>query len=370
MQKQPWLCLLLSVGLFVSCTSNKDPVTALPTPDTTCTDQQLGQLEASMTSTLRQAPSDAPFTLLLASADGRVYSCSTGTSASTSSYESASTSKLVTAAVILSLIDQGTTTLTLDSRPQDLISFWTPTTGSPASGVTLRHLLSFTSGLETEPVPDCLNSGTADFETCVRSIYNANIDNKTSPGSEFYYSSTHLQIAGLMAVKAGRFSNWNGLFNDFKKRTGLFSHSTYDLPSSANPTLAGGMHWTAEDYLAFLTALYRGQIMSGSMRTELWAEQRGKAAVVESPILSDKGEDWGYGLGNWIECRSPAFDCGTSLKRNSSPGAYGAYPFIDFEDKYYGILARQGASGTFENGIDLFRTVETTAKKWAARSCP
>ena len=129
------------------------------------------------------------------------------------------------------------------------------------------------------------------------------------------------------------------------------------------------MHWTAEDYLAFLTALYTGQILSGSMRTELWADQRGKAAVVESPIFGAMGEDWGYGLGNWIECSGPAFDCGTSLQRNSSPGAYGAYPFIDFEDKYYGILARQGALWDIRKRDRSFPNRRNHGKKMGYRSC-
>jgi len=123
------------------------------------------------------------------------------------------------------------------------------------------------------------------------------------------------------------------------------------------------MHWTGEDYLAFLGALYSGQILSANMSAELWANQRGTATVGYSPLLTVMGEDWGYGLGNWIECKIPTFNCGTSLQRNSSAGAYGAYPFIDFENNYYGILARQGALGTFENGINLFRTVEAAAKK-------
>jgi CubicO group peptidase (beta-lactamase class C family) len=347
--------------------SGQTTLTVTSVVSTTCTDPQIAQLEQDMTSALTATTTDADFTLMLESADGRNYSYSTGQSTSTTSYESASTSKLVTAVVILSLIDRGTTTLTLDSRPQDLISFWTPTAGNPASAITLRHLLSFASGFYTEPL--CINAAIANFNTCVQNIYNTNINNNIVPGSEFYYSGTHLQIAGLMAINAGGYADWTAMFDDFKTRTGLFSHSTYDLPSSSNPRLAGGMHWIAEDYLAFLQALYSGRILSANMSAELWANQRGAATVVNSPILTAMGEDWGYGLGNWVECKTPSFNCGSSLQRNSSPGAYGAYPFIDFENRYFGILARQGAQGTFANGINLFRTVETTANKWATKSC-
>ncbi len=104
------------------------------------------------------------------------------------------------------------------------------------------------------------------------------------------------------------------------------------------------------------------------MRKELWAGQRGSATVVNSPVLDGLQEDWPYALGNWVECANSSSGC-VPTGRNSSPGAYGAYPFIDVKNGYFGILARQGALGTFQNGIALFRTVQDTAGKWATKSC-
>ncbi|MFZ5471177.1 MAG: hypothetical protein ACOZIN_17280 [Myxococcota bacterium] len=84
------------------------------------------------------------------------------------------------------------------------------------------------------------------------------------------------------------------------------------------------------------------------------------------------GEDWSYGLGNWLECPTAtqpnSFNCGAG-HRNSSPGAYGPYPFIDFDNQYFGILARQGSLGTYSEGARLFRTIEDTAKRWVTKSC-
>src|SRR6185295_17892734 len=103
-------------------------------------------------------------------------------------YESASTSKLIAAVVILDLVDQGL--LTLDTKAHDLLPFWKETT------VTLRHLLSFTSGFHDEPA--CINVAGADFETCVQTIYTKNSAVAPAAGTQFYYASTHLQIAGLL----------------------------------------------------------------------------------------------------------------------------------------------------------------------------
>lgn len=336
-----------------------------PSTSATCTPQELAQLENSMTTALDASPTDADFTLLLEADDGRAYRHSRGNSSATTHYESASTSKLVAAATILDLVDRGY--LSLDSRPQDLIAFWRPGADNPASAMTLRHLLSFTSGFSDEP--PCLNLGSAGFEECVRGIYQRNIDRRKVPGSEFYYASTHLQIAGLMAIRARGFASWSQVFDEFKARSGLFAHSSFDLPSAANPRLAGGMHWTGEDYLAFLRALRRGELLSDTLRAQLWTNQRGAAAVVDSPAIEATGQDWGYGLGNWAECAATTFDCGERLQRNSSPGAYGAYPFVDFQNGYIGLLARQGALGTFANGLHLFDTVREKAAIWASRSC-
>ncbi|HUX40087.1 MAG TPA: serine hydrolase domain-containing protein [Rectinemataceae bacterium] len=315
-----------------------------------------------MTVTLSKATTDVDFTLLLERPDGKSFSYSRGSSTAMTSYESASTSKLVTAVVILSLVDRGVGGLSLDSKAADLLG-WTVPAGNPASQMTLRHLLSFTSGFWDEPA--IINSPTATFAQSVQAIYDTNITENTIPGSQFYYASTHLQIAGMMAIWAGGFADWTAVFNDFKSRTGLFAHSVYDLPSTTNPRLAGGMHWTAEDYLAFLRALYKGQILSSTMSAELWASQRGTGTVTYSPVLDKLGEDWAYAFGNWVECPSANFDASATTGRNSSPGAYGAYPFIDFRRGYFGILARQGALGTFPNGVNLFRTVQDTAAQWA-----
>jgi len=337
-------------------------------PDSGCTPDQLAALEQTIGAKLDAASEDPDitstpdFTLLLETEDRRTYSHSHGASSATTSYESASTSKWVTAVVILDLVDQGA--LTLDTKAHDLLPFWTEDT------VTLRHLLSFTSGFNDEPL--CLNGGGYDFETCIQNIYTQNSATAPAAGSQFYYASTHLQVAGLMAMKAVGASSWDGLFDAWKTHTGLFPTSTYDLPSATNPRLAGGMHWTADEYLAFLRALDKGQLLQPATQQALLANQRGSAAVVASPAWDKEQEDWSYGLGNWLECPTAkvlgGFDCGAG-HRNSSPGAYGAYPFIDFDHHYFGILARQGDRGKGFEGIDLFRAAGPEITQWADNDC-
>lgn len=320
----------------------------------------VGGLEAAESSLLRQLEGlDDPseFALLATSADGNQFRYRRGVD-ETQLYRSASSSKLVTAVVILWLVDQER--LSLADHPQKYIDFW-PSQGK-ASNITLRHLLSFTSGLTKAPF--CLNRPRADFVACVKKIQSKN-SAPLSPGSVFHYNGAHMQVAGLMAIRAGKYGDWQALFEDFKRDTGLFAQARYDLPSINNPRLAGGMHWKAEEYLAFLNALYQGQLLSDTLRDELFDNQVGQASISHSPAADwDSPKDWRYGLGLWIECSSVPFDC-EDVKRVSSPGAYGAYPFIDFEQGYVGLVAREGRLGSGEAGYRIWASVRQELAEWA-----
>lgn len=332
-------------------------------------DAERAEIEQAMRAALDLAVQDPTITqepnltVALETADGHRFVYSHGDSSLDTSYESASTSKWVAASVILDLVDRGI--LKLSDEPAAYLSFW------KAEGVTLAHLLSFTSGYSKEPL--CFNLPNADFADCVERAYDANVDIAPAPGSAFDYSSTHLQIAGLMAVRAAGAEGFGEVFAAWQAKTGLFPHGAFDLPSPTNPRLAGGMHWTGEEYLAFLRAIYDGKLLEPKTRDDMLRSQRGEAKVVDSPVLTALGQDWAYGFGNWLECPTAigpdSFDC-DSGKRNSSPGAYGAYPFIDFEHRYLGLLARQGELGTFRDGDALFSVIAADATRWATACAP
>ncbi len=323
--------------------------------------KELAKLENEIVNTLDTLKTDTDFTLKIKSANGNTFTHSTGNSNELVMYRSASTSKLVTTVVILSLVKKNI--LSLEDHPQYYISSW-PTTGN-LSYIKLKHLLNFTSGLVNEPF--CINMPNSNIKTCVAEIANLNSNSKM-PGEEFYYSSAHLQVAGLMAIKASGLSSWKEVFENFKSETGLFPSSIYDLPSIQNPRLAGGMHWNAKEYVDFLEALYKKEILNNDLINQMTSDQISGATIGYSPALSAIGEDWHYGFGNWIECHANPNNC-TQTTRISSPGAYGAYPFIDYKNRYYGILAREGALGTFANGYKLFESVSSKLETWASMEC-
>jgi hypothetical protein len=327
-----------------------------PEPETACS---VLELEEALNEALMAADSEVDFSFAVERGDGRRFSFERGVSTLQTSYESASTSKLVSAVVILRLVEQDY--LSLADRPQDYIAGWPIDSTDSLYSMTLSDLLSFTSGLTDEPL--CINNPIANFENCVITIADNNAGNGKQPGQEFFYSGTHLQVAGLMAVEARGAADWEELFAEFKAQTGLFGGAIYDLPSSSNPRLAGGMHWTGVEYLDFLQALKNGLILDTESMNSLLMDHTADAVIGYSPTVAGLGEDWHYGFGLWHECASASFNC-TPGARISSPGAYGAYPFWDRVQDYIGIVAREGTLGTFPEGVDIERSVRSTVEEW------
>lgn len=319
-------------------------------------------IEEQLTAILEAANTEYDFTYQMERADGRIFTYHRGNSTEDTEYESASTSKMVTGIIILRLVEKGN--LKLSDRPQDFIANWPIGPSNPLYQMTLEHLLSFRSGLTDEPF--CINLPTSNYEDCVISIANLNSSKGIIPGTEFYYSGNHLQVAGLMAINALGKSSWQEVFSDFQGETGAFPQGRYDLPSAQNPRLAGGMHWTGREYLNFLRQLKNGKLLSPTMMTE-YLQDRTAASVeiVKSPAREGIGEDWHYGLAYWHECHSDTFNCNPA-ERISSPGAYGAYPYWDRKFNFIGMLSIQTSLGGFRTGIaEVERQVEDTAKAWA-----
>lgn len=350
--------LITAVSLFplalIACGGSSDGgrLVNVVTPST---------LEQRMESILFDVDTDTDFTLLTESANGKRFEFSRGDSSSRTVYKSASSSKMVTAAVILQLVKDGV--MTLDDHPQQYIGFW-PTTGNLAD-IQLRHLLSFTSGLNDAPA--CLNFPRRGFESCIENIPDDNASAPT-PGTRFHYNGAHLQVAGLMAIHASDYHSWAELFDYFKQQTGLFPSAVYDLPSEKNPRLGGGMHWNAVEYLAFLSALYHQTILTPALIDSMTSDQLNGATIEYSPAEdSPLGVAWHYGYGLWIECTGAHSDCATTT-RASSAGAYGAYPFIDFKQGYFGIVAREGRLTTGHKGYQVWASVESELAQWAAEN--
>jgi CubicO group peptidase (beta-lactamase class C family) len=249
----------------------------------------------------------------------------------------ASSSKMVAGLVMMRLVDQGF--LTLDSTTGAVLG-WT----GPQGAITLRQLLSFTSGLERE-APCTLLVGIT-LADCVATISQQAM--VAAPGTRFDYGSTHLHVAARMAEVATG-ATWASLFaTQLKTPLGLTSPDLawYTAPRQAlgisNPLVAGGIRATMDEYAKFLAldfnrGVHQGNRLIGDALFTAQSTEPYPDAVIGNSPFANAGINFHYGLAAWLECTPPATNCAVL----SSPGAFGFTPWFDRDGGYYAILGME-----------------------------
>jgi len=248
----------------------------------------------------------------------------------------ASASKWLTAAVILTLVDQGRLSLD-DSIGKYLPSFSKYGKGHP----TIRQCLTHTSGF---PAYAPLNYNDIGLAALVDSMAKY-IPLKNVPGAAFNYGGMSFRIAGRIAeVVAGK--SWNELFlaniaSACEMNVTVYCHE------KVTPDLGGGVCSTPSDYLNFLSMIagngvYKGkQVLSSASVKEFFKSQLPThvrdAMTKYNPEMRPfaNGKLISYGLGTWI------YDYNESKEYQSEifcPGALGTFPFIDSCRNIYGII--------------------------------
>lgn len=280
--------------------------------------------------------------------DQRVFAKAYGDFAFDQRVAVASASKLVSALTILRLVSGGH--LGLDATTGEVLG-WT----GPQAAITLRQLLSFTSGLP--PVVPCVLDPGVTLAACVDAI--AGVTPLAPPATTFEYGNTHLHVAARMAeVVTG--SPWNQLFAaQLGAPLGLPSAvSYYTLPRQAtgqtNPLVAGGLRATLDEYAPLLALAYHRGARDGTQLVDaalmdLQAIESFPGITVGASPMANLGLDFRYGFGVWLECATPATGCATL----SSPGAFGWTPWLDREHGYYAILGMELAGGPAEGVVDF-----------------
>ncbi|MDA8141582.1 MAG: hypothetical protein M0036_23310 [Desulfobacteraceae bacterium] len=143
---------------------------------------------------------------------------------------------------------------------------------------------------------------------------------------KFYYNGGHDQKLAI-DLGLGHFTA-----KEFGEEIRKYIGSDLDIDFNT-PQPAGGMKASPADYGKFLR-----KIMSGALRMH---DYLGFQPVCTDPktcpqaLFSPVPAAWHYSLNHWVE-DSPDDDGAFS-----SPGAFGFYPWISANKKWYGILARE-----------------------------
>ena len=249
----------------------------------------------------------------------------------------ASASKWISAAVIMSVVDEGK--LSLDDR----VIKYIPSFSGDKSSITIRQLLSHTSGLPADSglrSSGCLSDRFTTLAACAGEIAAGPLI--AAPGTEFNYGGLSMQVAGRVAeiVEA---KPWEEIFQQRIARPLALTTMTYG--SSANPFIAGSVRSSLDDYVRFLQMiLNRGvvngrTILSAASVDEMQKDQTRGAAIGFTPYEKYGYLDAGlpstrYGLGEWRE----RVDATGRAVEVSSQGAFGFSPWIDKERMLVGVL--------------------------------
>ena len=284
----------------------------------------------------------------------------------------ASGSKWVTAVTIMRAIDcvAGTSTVscgiltscntngavTLSTTTSNALS-WTGTKGD----ITLRQLLSFTSGLNAggsngAGQASCISTlpsgaGNTEKDACANSIRDTSTG---TPGQYFQYNSNHMAIAMRMLEKKCN-ATWSQIFTaaivtplGWDSSQAVWK-GNYQSSTTTDGSMSGayGLTISSEHYIRMLSALLRNGTASGDVSgflstnsvSEILNDQYNGATIGYSQFAAF-GYKWQYGLGNWRFCSTPSVPstCDTDLLSHSL-GINGFYPFIDRNKGYYAILA-------------------------------
>ena len=291
----------------------------------------------------------------------------------------ASSSKLVTAATVMAMVDAGI--LSLDSTTGEVLD-WDGPLDDTLSTITMRDLLSFTSGiptylddvfavmdpadqqaLEAAGLYDCSEDTGTTLMACAEIIhqitailpYLPETAHLVHPPGEVYdYGRNHMTIAGAMAERAyadatGQALDFNALYRLYvADPLGISADSVYYnrvviREGTDNPIPAGGLRISVDDYNKILAALL--DPTQAELADEMFRDQFGPTTTILTSPYADADPPlmYPYGLGAWIECAQGDSSCdGPDAPETpiaSSGGMYGFYPWIDRDNGYYAILS-------------------------------
>ena len=294
-------------------------------------------------------------TVRLGDERGTLLSWSRGDITAQTPVEIASATKWLSSATLLSLVDEGT--LELDAPLSDHLAFISTDPNDPESEITLRHALSFTTGIQVRPAErTCVRDGDVTLAACAAELLQSRLVSR--PGAVFYYGPAHLHLAGAAAQQATG-ESFERLFRSrVGDVVGMSEQTTYARTSPSNPWVSGGVTSTVEDYERFLLALLRGELLA------LWQDEMhrdhtpsGEVELGYSP-LEPLAQQWHYGLGSWLECNAPVYgEWCAAAQIVSSPGAYGFHPWIDRAQRRYGIIGVR-RSALFGASFDSVRLAQ------------
>lgn len=258
-----------------------------------------------------------------------------------------SATKWLSAVAIMSLVDDGP--LDLDRPVGEILPSFVD---HPAADMTVRQMFSHTGGAPGGS--DWVNAKNITLAQSVAGIATTE-EWLAEPGEQFYYGGVSMQVAGRVAeVVSGQ--SWDTVFNERVLAPLDIEDTDFQgLGPTINRRIAGGAQSSVASYERLLKmfvdgGVYEGQrVLSEAAIATMLSDQTAGATLVDAPQSLE--EYLGYGVGGWVFRR----DAENTPVEFASPGAFGAVPWIDFENRYYGLFLVDDALSRVAPLIDDLR---------------
>ncbi len=264
----------------------------------------------------------------LARKKGESKSVATGDYTRTTRQPIASCSKWLSAALVMTFVDEGKLSLS------DTVGRFLPILSQNGKGkITIQQCLSHLTGIAAPELKESLEEmkNFRNMDDAIAAL--AALPMEGEPGKVFHYSNAGLQIAGAVLEKISG-KSFETLFAEriarpLDMRNTDFGHKKVPLP-------AGGASATPEDYLHFLVMIldkgrYNGrQVLSATSVAAMQVNLLDKnVRIAHAPA---EAGNFGYGLGEWV------MNTGTPGSAVTSPGLFGSFPWVDNEKHYCAFL--------------------------------
>ena len=243
----------------------------------------------------------------------------------------ASCSKWLSAALVMSFVDEGKLSL------NDTVGKFLPVLSQHGKGmITISQCLSHLTAIQSPELKESLQEmrNINSMEEAIGKIALQPMEGE--PGKIFHYSNTGLQIAGAVIEKISG-KSFETLFAERIAKPIGMKNTDFGKGKVALP--AGGASSTPEDYLHFLVMIlnkgtFNGKrILSEKSINEMQVNRiTNEVKVSYSPA---EAAGFGYGFGEWVMDTSTI---NNQTKSVSSPGMFGSFPWVDNEKKYCAFL--------------------------------
>lgn len=279
---------------------------------------------------LNQKSLDKNLTVLIYKNAKLIYAREMGDAKANMPVEMGSTSKWLTAALTLILVDQGK--LSLDEK----VSTYLPIFKTYGKGyITIRQCLTHFTGLAGAGLGSIHIGHYTNLEEEVNDLA-AKREIQTNPGTEFRYTDAGYAIVGRVLEVVSK-KQFDRLAKETLFRPLNMLKSTFSTMSDKAPDPAEGAQCTPSELMNFTSMIldkgvFNGRrILSDSAMAELRKVETTSAQIKSFPTGADT---YNYALGSWIEATdasgAPAVLCAPSLA--------GSWAFVDFPRGYAAVI--------------------------------